>query len=125
MKLRHMLLCTLFLFPVLAFSDIAGQYKFKGESGSGEPYNGVATVVKAGENLYNVRWVYSDDTFDVGTGVVTGDHISFVFANVIDQGFGEYGVITYKIDDHTFKGRYVYFDKTSVGHEKMKKIDHE
>jgi hypothetical protein len=125
MKLRYVLLCTLFLFPTLAFSCIAGTYKFKGVSGGGDSYRGVATIVKAGKNVYNARWVYSDNSFDVGTGVLKGDRISFVFANVIGQAFGAYGVITYKIEDHAFKGRYVYFDSTSVGHEKMKKIDHE
>lgn len=110
------------LFPALAFSGIAGKYKFKGIDRNGDPYNGVATIVKAKGGVYEIRWVYPDGTFDVGTGVKKKDHISFVFANVVDTSFGAYGVIAYKIEDNTFKGLYTYFAETGIGHEKMKKI---
>jgi hypothetical protein len=125
MKLRYASLLTLLLFPTLAFASIAGKYKFKGESGSGVPYSGIATIVKAGENVFEARWVYSDGSFDVGTAVLKDNNLSFVFANVIGQEFGDRGVISYEIKGHTLKGTYVYFAKTSVGHEKMKKICHE
>lgn len=124
MKLRYGSLLALLLFPTLAFAGIAGKYKFKGESGSGVPYSGTATIVKAGKNVFEARWVYPDGSFDVGTAILKDDRLSFVFANVIGQELGDRGVITYEIKGHTLRGNYVYFARTSVGHEKMKKIDH-
>lgn len=123
MKLRHLSLFALLLFPALAFGSVTGKYKFKGKSGTGVPYSGIATIEKAGKNVFNARWAYPDGSVDVGTATLKDNILSFVFVNIVNQGFGDFGVITYKVGKHdTLKGEYVYFGKTSVGHEKMKKI---
>ncbi len=122
MSIRHVLVSALVLFPIFAFPGISGKYVFKGVDRNGDSYKGKATIVKGKKGVYNVRWVYSDGSFDVGTGVVKGDHISFVFTSVVDSSYGPYGVISYKIDDHIFKGKYAFFAEKGVGREKMKKV---
>ena len=123
MGFRNLILSASLLLPALAFSGIAGNYKFKGVDRSGKSYHGTATIVKAKGGVYNARWLYPDGSFEVGTGVEKDGRISFVFASVIERTFGRPGVILYKIDDHTLKGVYTFFAETGVGHEKMKKIE--
>lgn len=123
MQFRHMILCAFLLFPTLAFSSITGKYKFKGTTPTGGEYKGTATIVQGKGNVYEARWLYPDGSFEVGTGVKKGDYISFVFASVIGTSFGTYGVIQYKINDHTLKGTYAIFAEPGTGHEIMKKID--
>jgi hypothetical protein len=123
MSFRRLILCAFLFFPTLAFSSITGNYTFKGIDRAGDQYHGTATIVKAKGGVYNARWVYSDGSFEVGTGVEKEGRISFVFASVADHSFGRPGVIAYKIDGHTLKGVYTFFAQTGVGHEKMKKIE--
>ena len=121
MKLRNIVVMAALCLPAIAFPGIAGKYKFKGVSGQGAPYHGLATIIKA-KDAYEARWVYPDGTFEVGTAVRHGDTLSFVFTSVNNGTYGDYGVISYTIEGKTFKGTYCYFASTSVGHEQMKKI---
>lgn len=123
MKFCHAILSAFILFPTLAFSGITGAYHFKGINRSKESYQGMATIEKGKKNVYTIRWVFSDGSSDVGTGVKEKDHISFVFANVAGTSFGSYGVIAYTIKDGVLEGTYALFNEAGTGHEKLTKLN--
>jgi hypothetical protein len=119
MKLRNFFLTAFLLFPVLAFSGIAGKYHVKLINIAGNEIRLHARIEKVGDDVYNVRWVWPDGTSNLGTAVRHGNHLSVVF-----YSSQQFGTELFEIEDHnTLKGIYTLFGGTGVGYEQWKKIE--
>jgi hypothetical protein len=104
---------------MVAFAGISGTYKVWGNEPSGT-YTGTIVIKRQG-TIYSAVWTNADGTLETGTGVRTGDILSFVFRKEEREG---YGVQVYKISNHCLKGPWAWYGSSWKGIEKLTKIRH-
>lgn len=110
------------LLPLSLFAYLSGTYEVDGIlAGTDQPYSGTVVIERQDDHIYTARWVFTDNSVDLGTGVRDGDALSFVF---FEESTSDYGVQLYKIEGDVLKGPWVRYGATEKGFEKLKKIEH-
>lgn len=112
---------TLFVAIAVATSSlfaVEGTYNVSGQDPYEKaPYTGTAVITK-NKDVYQGQWSFDDGEKYVGTGLKSGDEVSFIFQKE-DKTLS--GVQIYKIDGATLSGSWVLLGKSLIGTEKMQK----
>ena len=120
MKLGTIFSSLLLAIPLYISAGIPGIYEAHGYSETTHtPYIAEVAIIKTGE-LYLFTWTYPDSSFETGTGVRKDDSIAVVWK---EGGLDDYGVQLYEIEGSHLKGPWAYFDQSSEGFERLRKLD--
>ncbi len=109
------------------YGDIDGKYSVSGSDpyNKGRLYTGSVTISKDQNGVYQASWVLLEsgkEFRDIGTGIKTGDQVSFAFKNTPGQADEYQGLQIYTIKGDTLEGPFVFIGKNLVGAEKLIKV---
>lgn len=116
-----------FLFSTYSLAaDIDGNYAYKGwDPYLNSNFTGSAVITKVDNDVYNAEWTSGNRKY-TGTGIKTGDTLSFVVtAPPLGASFGETEMevflTVYKISGSKLKGNWLRMGKTLLGTEELDK----
>jgi hypothetical protein len=101
---------------------IEGSYNVSGSDPYWEQkeYKGTVEITKDKNDVFQAKWVI-DGNVSMGTGLKTGNMVSFIFKSPESEKKQEEGVVVYKIEKNVLEGSFVYLGKSLVGKEKLEK----
>jgi hypothetical protein len=114
---------SLCLLTLSLHAAVEGNYTFSGwDPYANLSYKGTSTITQDKGDVYQAVWNFEDGEKYKGTGIKTGDQISFMFTRLTGpNGEDPFGVQVYKIQENTLLGSWVLLEKSLVGNEKMEK----